>query len=61
MIERTAGMMIIAPSRENTTAITVMIPKFEIMGNDDRSKAENPNAVTRPDTVTEAPIFCTPF
>lgn len=59
MIESIAGMMKIAPIRENATAIRVVMPKLAITGNVARQSAENPKNVARPETVIAVPIFCT--
>ena len=42
MIDSTAGMIKIAPSKENPTAINVTIPKLLMMGKLARQRAENP-------------------
>ncbi len=44
----TAGMIRIAPARENPTVITVVIPKFEMILNSEKMSAANPNTVVRP-------------
>jgi len=59
MRESTAGMMKIAPIRENPTAMRVEIPKLLIMGKLARQSAENPKKVARPETVIAVPILLT--
>jgi hypothetical protein len=52
-------MITMAPIREKTTMITVARKNPDRIGNDDSISADNPAAVTKPETITSAPSFRT--
>ena len=57
--QSTAGITVTAPISEKMTVITERSPKLEMSGKSESISAENPLAVTSPETVTEVPIFLT--